>query len=235
MRTRYELDLNDWRLEVVLERRRGMRRLILRRTGADRVFVRAPAKTARAAIDAFVRAHEGWLRAQPPGETPEAGGEEAFPASIRYFGALCPVIVCGFSGIDRVEETGSALTVYTRRKPDPICCRRLLDGFLKEKLHTLLCGFIRAWSVRIGVEGVVFTIADQKKRSGYLGKCFVNENEVRFKNWLSALTSDQIEYVVVHELCHFIEPSHSSAFKALLTRFLPGWEALHRQTVTQQK
>ncbi len=32
-----------------------------------------------------------------------------------------------------------------------------------------------------------------------------------------------IDYVVMHELCHLVEPNHSPAFYALLDRAMPDW------------
>jgi predicted metal-dependent hydrolase len=47
--------------------------------------------------------------------------------------------------------------------------------------------------------------------------------------WLSlALASrppEALEYVVVHELVHLLEPSHNARFKALMSQFLPDWKA----------
>ena len=44
-----------------------------------------------------------------------------------------------------------------------------------------------------------------------------------------------IDYVIVHELCHVIEPNHSTQFLRLLRRFMPDWERrkelLERSTV----
>ncbi len=36
---------------------------------------------------------------------------------------------------------------------------------------------------------------------------------------------DAIDYVILHELCHLKEPSHSPRFYALLDRVLPDWKA----------
>jgi len=33
-----------------------------------------------------------------------------------------------------------------------------------------------------------------------------------------------IEYVVLHEFCHFIHPDHSKAFHAIMTRLMPDWK-----------
>ena len=33
-----------------------------------------------------------------------------------------------------------------------------------------------------------------------------------------------IEYVVMHELCHFIQPNHSKHFYSFLTMLMPDWK-----------
>ena len=37
-----------------------------------------------------------------------------------------------------------------------------------------------------------------------------------------------LEYVVVHELCHMLEPNHGAGFKALMTKVMPDWKQRER-------
>lgn len=49
------------------------------------------------------------------------------------------------------------------------------------------------------------------------------------KRAISAILKDDcIEYVVVHELCHLLEPSHNTRFHQLMTKFLPDWKERKR-------
>ncbi len=41
-----------------------------------------------------------------------------------------------------------------------------------------------------------------------------------------------IDYVVVHELCHLVEPNHGERFVSLLTRLLPDWK-MRKQRLEQ--
>ena len=44
-------------------------------------------------------------------------------------------------------------------------------------------------------------------------------------NWRLMLAPPRVlDYVVVHELCHLIEPSHNKRFHAYMTKYLPDWK-----------
>ena len=45
-----------------------------------------------------------------------------------------------------------------------------------------------------------------------------------FNTGLVHADAECIEYVVVHEFCHFLHPDHSPAFHADMTRLMPDWK-----------
>ncbi len=40
---------------------------------------------------------------------------------------------------------------------------------------------------------------------------------------LAVKSEECVEYVLVHELCHLLEPSHNQRFYDLMSHFLPDW------------
>jgi predicted metal-dependent hydrolase len=38
------------------------------------------------------------------------------------------------------------------------------------------------------------------------------------------LPVELIDYVIVHELCHFVEHNHSAAYYEVLSSVMPDWE-----------
>ena len=40
-----------------------------------------------------------------------------------------------------------------------------------------------------------------------------------------------VEHVVVHELCHLLEPSHNARFHALMDRYYPRWREARKTTI----
>lgn len=55
------------------------------------------------------------------------------------------------------------------------------------------------------------------------GSCQPETGRICFNIRLALYPPECLEYVVVHELCHFLEPNHGSGFHALMDRVMPDW------------
>ena len=53
--------------------------------------------------------------------------------------------------------------------------------------------------------------------------CLVNKGIITLNRKLLMQPRECIEYVVVHELCHFIHPNHSKEFYKFMEQFMPDW------------
>ena len=56
------------------------------------------------------------------------------------------------------------------------------------------------------------------------GSCLVNKGIITLNRKLLMKPRECIEYVVVHELCHFIHPNHSKQFYSFMEQFMPDWK-----------
>ena len=67
------------------------------------------------------------------------------------------------------------------------------------------------------------------------GVCHIREKSICFSAYLLLLPEWCVEHVVVHELCHLLEPSHNARFHALMDKFFPRWKEARRATIKRLK
>ena len=72
----------------------------------------------------------------------------------------------------------------------------------------------------IGVTYGKITVRNQKTR---WGSCSIHSKKIRMNLQLAVKSEECVEYVLVHELCHLLEPSHNQRFYDLMSHFLPDW------------
>jgi hypothetical protein len=61
------------------------------------------------------------------------------------------------------------------------------------------------------------------------GSCNHRAKNIRLNTELVKKPKDLLEYVIVHEMIHLLEPTHSDRFHALLDRFYPTWREARRE------
>lgn len=98
---------------------------------------------------------------------------------------------------------------------------------LKKKITALLA----KWEPVMKVQSNGFTIKKMKTR---WGSCNVNTHHLNFNYALTKVPQSCLEYVVVHELTHLLEPSHNERFWGLMEYYLPGAKQLRKELNTYE-
>lgn len=84
---------------------------------------------------------------------------------------------------------------------------------------------LEKWEPVMGVRARKLAYRNMKSR---WGSCQPATGRICINTRLALYPMECLEYVVVHELCHLLEPSHNARFHALMTEFLPGWKESER-------
>ena len=92
---------------------------------------------------------------------------------------------------------------------------------LKKKVEKL----VAKWEPVMGVKVSGITIRQMKTR---WGSCNVKTHHININLALAKKTPECLEYVVVHEMTHILEPSHNQIFWNYMTKFYPNWKRVRK-------
>lgn len=60
------------------------------------------------------------------------------------------------------------------------------------------------------------------------GSCSPVHRSIRLNTDLAKKPRECLEYIVVHEMVHLLEPTHNSRFLALMDRYMPSWRVIRQ-------
>ena len=242
-------------IEFELTRKR-VKNLNLRIHPPDgRVTVSAPLRMSEARIAAFVASKADWIRhhqariaALPPrpepqfvtGEAYRLLGEEYTLEVRRAVGRVGAAVRPGAAGagsavrpgaeVAEAEAAGTAahearprLVVHARDPHDAAEVQRHLERLRRFELQRRLDALVPEWERRLGVRTTRIRIRAMKRK---WGACRTRSGDIVFNLELAGQSPRAIDYVVLHELAHLIEPSHGPRFQAILTEHMPDWRAV---------
>jgi len=96
----------------------------------------------------------------------------------------------------------------------------VIHDWHKSLLHEFIPPIIRKWESKLGVEVVAYFLQRMKTK---WGSCNHKAGHIRLNTELVKKPKDLIEYVIVHEMTHLIEPTHNDRFLSILTEHYPTW------------
>ena len=66
------------------------------------------------------------------------------------------------------------------------------------------------------------------KMTSRFGSCKLPEGRLHFSFYLCHFEKEDIRAVVIHELCHLLEPSHNAHFYALVEQYMPTYRQVEK-------
>lgn len=122
-------------------------------------------------------------------------------------------------------------TIELRARPNATRDKReqIMHEWLRNRMREKLDKLIPKWESKIGVNASYYGI--RKMRTKW-GSCNSAEKRIWLNLELAKKSIYCLEYVLVHEIIHLIEPKHSKQFFKLLDEYMPTWR-MHRDTLDE--
>lgn len=112
------------------------------------------------------------------------------------------------------------INMYVRKNSSIDNKNKLMYQFYKEELQKKLDKYVPKWESKIGIKVNNYSIRKMKAR---WGTCNIQNKTIIFNLELAKKKDSEIQYVIVHEMLHFIEQSDNDNFKKLLNKYYPQW------------
>jgi predicted metal-dependent hydrolase len=96
----------------------------------------------------------------------------------------------------------------------------IVHKWLRSQMHEVIPALILKWQSKLGAQVSAYFLQKMKTK---WGGCNHRAKTIRLNTELAKKPRDLLEYVVVHEMLHLIEPSHSERFLSLLDQHYPTW------------
>jgi predicted metal-dependent hydrolase len=129
-------------------------------------------------------------------------------------------------GQAHIEAEGDRLLLYV---PEGITAerrRRYLDNWYRAQLREALPGVIAKWEQKLDLQVPQWTIRRMKTK---WGSCNRKTRHIWFNVELAKKHPDCLEYIVVHEMTHYLERNHGGRFTSLMDGFMPDWRSRRDQ------
>jgi predicted metal-dependent hydrolase len=220
-----QLNVDGLHVKVV---RKDIKHAYLRVNGVGEVRMTAPKRMSNRELVAFAHSKLGWIRRQQrkfkdrpqPTQHKYVSGER-----FQVWGQTVHLGVVEHKGRHSVGLKGAVLRLIVRPGTSKAKREALIQSWYREALEAAVKPLLARWEPALGVRVARVSFRTMKTR---WGSCSTKQRTIRLNTELARLNPEYLEYVLVHELVHLLEPSHNGRYKGLMDKILPGWRSTRK-------
>jgi predicted metal-dependent hydrolase len=128
-----------------------------------------------------------------------------------------------------VELNHGRMILCVRRGADKAKRKAIVEEWHREQLRRAVPPLIEKWERLMGVRVRRFFVQRMKTK---WGSCNDQAGSIRLNTDLARKPRECLEYIVVHEMAHLLEPTHNDRFLVLMDQFMPKWQS-HRDVLNR--
>jgi hypothetical protein len=219
-----QLQLGDVVVDVVHKDIKNLHLSVHPPTG--RVTIAAPLRMKPEAIRVFAITKLGWIKQQQlkQREQPRETLRDYIERESHYvWGKRYLLSLIEEEAPPRVEVGARRLVLRVRPGTRPQKREAVMEQWHRNLLREACPPLIAKWEKLLGVKVVRTHVQRMKTR---WGSCNRKAKAIRLNTELAKKPRECLEYILVHEMTHLIEPTHNSRFQALMDQHLPKWRGI---------
>lgn len=196
------------------------------------VRISAPQRMSLDTIRVFALSKLGWIRSQQAklrSQERETPREFLNYESHWFRGERYLLQVIERDAPPHVSVEGTELVLQARPGADAETGKAILDDWYRRQLKQAMEPLMGRWQERLGVQASRVIVQRMKTR---WGSCNPESKIIRINLELMKKPPECLEYIILHELMHLIEPSHNGRFTGLMDFHMPKWR-LHRDELNR--
>jgi len=122
-----------------------------------------------------------------------------------------------------VNLSHDKMILRVRPGTTPVKMKEIVQEWYRDLIRDIVPSLIEKWSPILGVSVEKLFVQQMKTK---WGACSPNNGNIRLNSELGKKPKDYLEYVVLHEMAHLLEPTHNERFQAIMDRCMPNWRHL---------
>jgi predicted metal-dependent hydrolase len=186
------------------------------------VTVRAPYGTSREQIRLFVVEHAGWIL-----RTQRKLGQQSNPEPLSFrdgethcYAGRSYLLEVNQGERDSVACLDNRLVVTMRQEPSEEKTKKILDAWYRRRADILFHDRLAVCHERAASEGIPLPVLRIRKMRSRWGS-YSPKGVITLNLLLILFPVECLDYVVLHELCHYKVGRHGPRFWKLLKRLMP--------------
>ena len=106
--------------------------------------------------------------------------------------------------------------------------KKKLDSWLKKEIHNIFYERLK-YNYQLFEEDIPFPTLRLRKMKTRWGVCNKKTKTVTLNSNLMQETMEKLDYVIIHELSHFIHFNHSADFWRLVGKYCPKYKSIRKE------